>query len=58
MTTTKATKTQITSLSFRIETLRAERDSEYTRRLGAAAVKCVQETLDAVEAELARVRAA
>ncbi len=58
MSTTKANKSQIKTLTLRIEALKTELNSEYTQRLGAAAVKCVSETLAVTEAELARVRAA
>lgn len=40
-------------LIARLAALIAERDSEYTRSLGPAAVKCVQEAIDQVTAQLA-----
>lgn len=58
MNNTKATKSQIKTLEARIVALRAEMTDEYTVSLGRAAVKCVEESLEAWTAELSRVRAA
>lgn len=54
----KATKTEIKTLTDRVAALRAEMTDSYTVSLGRAAVKCVRDTLEVTEAELARVRAA
>lgn len=50
-----ANKNQIKILKLQIETLEMELKDPYTINLGQAAVKCVQETLDAKKAELQRV---
>lgn len=55
MTTTKTTKTTANLIKARIAALRAEMTDAYTVSLGAAAVKCVRESLDAWEAEAKRV---
>ena len=52
-----ATKTQIKTQRARIQALRAELASDYTRRLGAAAVRCVRETLEQAESRLAEMTA-
>lgn len=48
-------KTLVKQLTLRVNTLRAEMTDPYTVSLGPAAVKCVRESLEAWEAELARV---
>ena len=58
MTTTKATKTQIKQATLRVDTLRAELESDYTRKLGRAAVNCVQESLDTAEWQLEQLLSA
>jgi hypothetical protein len=58
MTNTKPSKTELKTLRLRLEALRAELVHPFTLKCGAAAVKCVQETIDTVEAELARRLAA
>lgn len=54
----KATKTQIKNIEARVAAYRAEMVDTYTVSLGPAAVKCVRESLEVWEVELARVRAA
>jgi hypothetical protein len=54
MSNSKPSKTEIKNLDARIESLRAEMTDPYTVKLGAAAVKCVRESLETAEAERAR----
>jgi hypothetical protein len=49
----KPSKTQLKTLTLRVAALRAELTDPYTVSLGPAAVRCVQESLDRWEAELA-----
>ncbi len=46
------TAKQLKSLTNRINTLKAELASEYTKSLGPAAAKCVQEALTQAEKQL------
>lgn len=51
-----ATKSEINAAAKRVEVLRAELADPYTVGLGAAAVRCVRESLDAAERRLAALK--